>query len=91
MLPAVKDNPAEHRFEMEVEGHTAFSVYTRMAGVTTFLHTEVPPALGGKGVGSALVKGALDLVRARGDKVASRCAFTTAFLKKHPEYQDLLA
>ena len=91
MLPPVKDNPALHRFEIEVEGHTAFSVYERKPGVTTFIHTEVPAALGGKGVGSALAKGALDLTRARGDKIASRCAFISAYLQKHPEYQDLLA
>lgn len=87
----VVDNPEKHRFELEVEGRTAFSVYTRKPGVITFVHTEVPEELGGKGVGSALAKGALDLVRASGDKVIAKCPFVAAYIKKHAEYQDLLA
>jgi predicted GNAT family acetyltransferase len=87
----VRDNEAKHRFELEVGGITAFSEYARKPGVVTFIHTEVPEALAGKGVGSKLARGALDLVRARGEKVVAKCPFIAAFLKKHPEYQDLLA
>jgi len=59
-------------------------------GVITFVHTEVPPELGGRGVGSALVRGALELVRAQGLKVVAECAFIRAFPGKHPEFDDLL-
>jgi predicted GNAT family acetyltransferase len=90
-MAEVRDNEALHRFELEVDGVTAFSQYRRSPGITTFIHTEVPEALSGKGVGSKLAKGALELARARGDKVVSRCPFISAFLEKHPEYQDLLA
>ena len=62
----IADNKAEHRFELTVEGHLAAAYYTRAGGIITFVHTEVPPELGGKGVGSRLVKGALDLVRSEG-------------------------
>ncbi len=91
MSEQVRDNTALHRFELEVDGVTAFSVYTRKGGVVTFVHTEVPEALSGKGVGSRLARGALDMVRARGEKVIAQCPFIAAFIKKHAAYQDLLA
>ena len=86
----VIDNKAHHRFELEVEGHLAQSFYKRDGNVITFIHTEVPPELGGKGVGSRLVQGALDQVRAAGLKVVPQCPFVKAWIGKHPEYRDLL-
>ncbi|MDZ4866827.1 MAG: GNAT family N-acetyltransferase [Alphaproteobacteria bacterium] len=90
-MSTVRDNPALHRFELDVDGVIAFSEYSRKPGVVTFIHTLVPDELGGKGVGSKLARGALDLVRARGEKVIAKCPFIAAFIKKHAEYQDLLA
>lgn len=90
MADTIRDNPALHRFELEVDGVIAFSEYKRKDGVVTFIHTEVPDSLGGKGVGSKLAKGALDAVRAAGEKVIARCPFIAAYIKKHTEYQDLL-
>jgi len=91
MTNEVRDNAASHRFELEVDGVIAFSEYKHKPGVVDFIHTEVPEALGGKGVGSRLAKGALDLVRARGEKVIAHCPFIAAYIRKHAEYQDLLA
>ncbi len=54
------------------------------------MHTEVPPELGGKGIGSKLIKGALDQVRAEGLKVIAQCPFVKAFIEKNAAYQDLL-
>lgn len=87
----VRDNPARHRFELEVDGHLAIAVYSLAPGVITFIHTEVPEALAGRGVGSRLAKGALAQVRARGLKVVPRCPFIRGYIEKHPEWQDLLA
>jgi uncharacterized protein len=84
------DNKAHHRFELEVEGHVAKSFYRIENGVITFIHTEVPPELGGKGIGSRLIKGALDQVRANGLKVIAECPFVKAYIEKHAEYADLL-
>ena len=84
------DNKAHHRFELEVEGHVAKSFYRIENGVITFIHTEVPPELGGKGIGSRLIKGALDQVRASGLKVIAECPFVKAYIEKHSEYADLL-
>lgn len=73
-----------------VEGHLAATYYKLSDGVITFIHTEVPPELGGKGVGSALIKGALDQMRAEGLKVIPECPFFKAYIDKHSEYADLL-
>lgn len=86
----VIDNKAESRFELTVEGHLAASYYTRSGGTVTFVHTEVPKELGGKGVGSKLVQGALDRVRAEGFNVIAECEFVKAWIGKHPDYADLL-
>src|SRR6202000_2448839 len=86
----VVNNKAENRYELTVEGHLAATYYKIADGVITFIHTEVPPELGGKGVGSTLVKGALDQVRASGMQVIADCPFVQAWIGKHPEYKNLL-
>ena len=77
-MSAIIDNKADHRFELEVEGHLATEHYKRDGNVITFEHTDVPKELGGKGVGSKLVQGALDQVRAAGLKVVPQCPFGMA-------------
>jgi len=86
----VADNPSQHRFELTVDGHVARSEYALRDGVMTFMHTEVPEAMAGKGIGSKLIKGALDQARGRGLKVVARCPFVKGFIEKHAEYADLL-
>jgi uncharacterized protein len=90
MTDAVRDNPERHRFELDVDGQVAFSNYSRSGDVLTILHTEVPKALNGRGIGSALVRGELDIARVQGLKVVAKCPFVAAYLDKHPEYADLL-
>jgi predicted GNAT family acetyltransferase len=90
MTAAVRDNPAQHRFELEADGGTAAAYYQLAGGVITFTHTEVPQALSGHGIGSALVKGALEQVRARKLKVVARCPFVASYMAHHPEFNDLL-
>jgi len=91
MSQEVHDDPAHHRFELMEAGRTAFIDYRLAPGVITLVHTEVPPELSGKGVGSRLVRGALELVRASALKVVPRCSFVAAYMGKHPEFNDLLA
>jgi predicted GNAT family acetyltransferase len=86
----VTDNQARHRFELAVDAHVATSEYSLKDGVIAFMHTEVPEALAGKGVGSKLIKGALDQVRARGLRVIALCPFVKAYIEKHADYADLL-
>ena len=87
----VVNNPSEHRYQLAVDGHIAATYYKIADGVITFVHTVVPPELGGKGIGSKLIKGALDQVRADGLKVIPQCPFVKAFIDKNAGYQDLLA
>ena len=90
MSATVRDNTARHRFELDADGHVAFSNYKREGGVLTILHTEVPPELNGRGIGSALVRGVLDIARAQGLTVKPVCPFAAAYIARHPEYADLL-
>ncbi len=90
-MPQVTDNPAMGRFEMRSGDGTAFVEYRRAGDRIALLHTEVPEALSGKGVGSKLVRGTLNAVRAEGLKVVPRCEFVAAYVARHPEYRDLLA
>ena len=83
-------DPSQHRYQLTVGGHIA-ATYYEIGGVITFVHTEVPPELGGKGIGSKLIKGALDQIRADGLKVVAQCPFVKAFIDKNAAYQDLLA
>ncbi len=87
----VRDNKDRHRLELAVDGHTAFSQYKLAPGTITFLHTEVPKELEGQGIGSRLAQGALELARANGLKVMAKCPFIAAYIRNHPEFQDLLA
>jgi uncharacterized protein len=89
-MSEIINNKAKHRYELDVDGHIAATYYTLADGVITFVHTEVPPELGGKGIGSKLIKGALDQVRADGLKVIAECPFVKAYIEKHPDYADLL-
>jgi predicted GNAT family acetyltransferase len=79
------------RFEMDVAGGTALAVYRLADGVITFTHTEVPAALRGRGIGSQMMHGVLQSVRAQGLKVVPRCPFVGHFIDRHPQYADLLA
>jgi len=90
-MDAVQDNPALRRFELRTDGITAFITYTRDGDVLSLIHEEVPKEASGKGIGSTLAKGALDLIRSRGEKVIPVCPFVAAYMLRHKETQDLLA
>jgi uncharacterized protein len=86
----VRDNTAQHRFELDVDGRTAVAYYMLAPGVITFTHTEVPVEVSGRGIGSRLVHAALMDARARGLKIVARCSFVSAYIAKHPEFADLV-
>ena len=88
MATAVRQNTARSRFELEIEGHVAFANYRIADGVAAITHTETPPALRGRGVGSQLVLGALAHIRL---KVRPLCSFAGHVIAQHPDMQDLLA
>jgi predicted GNAT family acetyltransferase len=90
MTDLLRDNKAQHRFELDAGGDIAVAYYRLEPGVMTFTHTEVPAAQWGQGIGSRLVRGALQAARAQGLKVQARCSFVSAYLGRHPEFNDLI-
>ena len=90
-MAAVRDNKAKSRFELDVEGQTAFANYRLTPAAVIITHTETPRTLRGRGIASELVKGALDMIRADGQKVVGACGFVVDYLSKHPEYADIVA
>ena len=87
----VADNPARHRFEIDLGGgQFAIAAYNLLPGAIRFYHTEVPESHGGQGLGTALIQAGLAAARERGLKVIPICPFFRAYLRKHPEEQDLV-
>lgn len=89
--PRVTNNEARNRYELVLEGGVAFAEYNRLSRALMLTHTEVPEALGGQGVGSVLARGVLDDARAQGLEVIVMCPFIAAFIRRHPEYLDLVS
>jgi predicted GNAT family acetyltransferase len=86
----VIDNKEKERFEIDLDGKIALIDYSEQNGVVAMTHTEVPQEFEGKGVGSKLVKGALDLVKNENKRVRPLCTFVAAYIKRHPEYESLV-
>jgi uncharacterized protein len=91
MPAAVRNNKAQSRFELDVEGAIAFANYRLKPAAVIITHTETPPALRGRGIASELVKGALELIRTDNRKVVAGCGFVANYLSAHPEYADIIA
>jgi len=78
------------RFEIEKDGAVAYLEYALAGNVLELIHTEVPPEMHGSGAGSSLVQSALEWAREHHVKVDIICPFATEYIKKHPEYFDLV-
>lgn len=83
-------NEAENRFEAEHNGELAFVEYRRLGRKIAYPHTEVPDSISGRGIATSLVKHALDYARQHQLLVLPYCPFVNAYIKKHPEYADLV-
>lgn len=86
----INHNEQAQRFETTVDGHTGYISYQQQTDALVYDHMIVPPALGGQGVGSALVKHALNYARDHKKKVVPQCSFVASYIDKHPNYQDLV-
>jgi predicted GNAT family acetyltransferase len=86
----VTHNPAASRFEAGVQGRLAVCAYQRSGEWLRLTHTEVPPAAQGAGIAALLVRAALDWARAEGLRVQPACSYVAAYMRRHPETQDLL-
>ena len=86
---AIVHKPETCRFEAVIDGHIAYAAYTLNADILTFAHTVVSAALGGRGVGTALVRHVLDYAAQHGYRVNPQCSFVKAYIDRHPDYQPL--
>jgi len=89
-IPDVVDNPATHRFEIELDGQTAFAEYSLVHGGVILPHTVVPEAFEGKGIGGRLARYAMQYARDHQLKIIPLCPFMAAYMTKHPETHDLV-
>lgn len=83
-------NETTHRFEAKLGEEVAFAEYELQPGSILLPHTVVPPAFEGKGVGSGLAKAALGYAREHGLSVKPACPFIAGYIKKHPQWHDLV-
>ena len=88
---SVERREEERRYVLLLGGeHAGELVFRdRGGGVLAFLHTEIDPVRQQRGLGSALVRGALDDARERGLEIVAICPFVESFVHDHPEYADL--
>ena len=87
----VVHNEVARRFEMEIEGLRALLTYRRFPDRIVLVHTEVPAPLEGRGLAAKLVRTALDFARVNHLRVVPACPYVASFLRKNPEYQDLVS
>lgn len=86
----ILNNTERQQFQVLIEGELASLEYRFHDGVIVLMHTEVPDKLGGRGIGSALAEYALHYAQTNGLPVKVYCPFVQAYLKRHPEYTDLV-
>ncbi len=90
MDDVIKQDESKKCFEVMIDGYTAELKYRRKEDlVYEFYHTGVPKELEGKGIGSALVRYALEHARKNNWKINPTCPFVKTYIVRHPEYQDL--
>ena len=87
----LKVNDASHRLELEIEGSTAFIDYKLSHDMLFLIHTEVPSALKGKGAANAIVQKALQYAKDNNYKIVPICPFVQSYLKRHTEWDDIVA
>ncbi len=84
MASTVTDNRDKSRLEIHEDGHLAELVYRIRAGRLVLVHTEVPDALGGRGLGGELVRAAIDKAARDGMTIVPLCPFARGWLERHP-------
>ena len=91
MTMTIEHDEAAGRFRVQVHGHLCVCDYRLRDGTMFITHTEVAPELEGQGIAAELVRTALAHARERGLKVRPLCSYVQAYVRRHPEVQDLLA
>ena len=86
----VENDEKAQQFRLHIEGQVALIEYSRSDGTIIFSHTEVPPALEGRGIAARLAKAALEYARDQKLAVVPRCQYVASYIRKHPEFQPLV-
>jgi predicted GNAT family acetyltransferase len=87
----VKDDAAQHRFELLVDGEVAGkAVYQARPGAIIVTHSEVDPRFRGQGLANELARRTLDQIRERDLRVVPLCQVFSQYVEKHPDYQDMV-
>jgi predicted GNAT family acetyltransferase len=86
----VRHNPAASRFEATVEGWLCVAAYTRVGDVLRIHHTEVPPAVGNRGIAAQIVRAAFAYAESPGLAVEPWCSYVRNYMRRHPETLRLL-
>lgn len=86
----VENDEKAQQFRLRVDGQVALIEYSRSNGTIIFKHTEVPPALEGKGLAGKLARAALEYARDHKLAVVPRCQYVASYIRKHPEFQPLV-
>lgn len=90
MDPDITCNKAASRFETMVDGALCVLDYRLAGGVLAIEHVRVPDAVSGRGIAARLTAVALDAARAAGWRVTPHCSYAAAYIKRHPQYRDLI-
>jgi hypothetical protein len=91
MTQSIRHDESRQRFETTVEGHLCVADYRLRGSVMWMTHTGVPTAVAGRGIAAELVQAALAYARERAFKVEPVCSYVEAYLRRHPEQEDLRA
>ncbi len=90
MTIPITHHPERQRFEARIDGVLCEIDYVLSGNTMTITHTGVPPAVGGRGVAAALTESALTTAREHGWRVVPACSYADAYIRRHPQYADLL-
>jgi len=89
--PVLTDNLEASRYEMHVHGELAGFVDYRLRGeVISLVHTEIEPPFRSAHLATHLARFSLDDARKRGLAVLPSCPYISSWIKKHPDYTDLV-
>jgi predicted GNAT family acetyltransferase len=89
MSITVQHDSDAREFFADIDGGRPVLQYQLADHRMTIVHTGVPPALANRGIAGELTRTALQYARAQGWKVIPACSYAAAYLRKHPEYDDL--
>lgn len=80
------------RYEVQVSGRPAgFAEYVDVCGIRIFIGARVNSEFEGHGLGSAMLQAVLEMERAAGNRIQTRCTLMSRFIQRYPEYRRLLA